>query len=347
MEYFDFTIKELDPDLRSEKCILDNFLCRQKIDLDKNIDYTCGVFDGDKIAATGSISGNTLRSIAVSCHYQGSGVINMLISHLVTKQYERGNRHLFIYTKPESAKSFTYFDFYEIERAASAVLMENKRNGLKEFCENLAKQKKDGKKVSGIVVNCNPFTKGHLYLIEKAAKESDVLHVFVVWEDRSAFPNEIRYGLVKKGTAHLKNVLVHKGENYIISSATFPSYFIKESTEIVKTHAELDLNIFSKHIAPALEINHRYVGVEPYCEVTNVYNETMKKILPEKGIRLVEVERRSSGNEVISASKVRTLLKEDNFAEIEKIVPATTLEYLKSEAAEPIITKLKNSKTRH
>ena len=63
-------------------------------------------------------------------------------------------------------------------------------------------------------MNCNPFTLGHRYLIEQASEKVDHLYVFVVEEDKSFFPFSDRIGLVKKGTADLKNITVKPSGKY-------------------------------------------------------------------------------------------------------------------------------------
>ncbi|MGE5630131.1 MAG: adenylyltransferase/cytidyltransferase family protein, partial [Caulobacteraceae bacterium] len=219
--------------------------------------------------------------------------------------------------------------------------------GIASYLHSIAEFKRDGAVVSSIVVNCNPFTLGHQYLIEKAASESDILHVFVVWEDKSSFPSSVRYELVKKGTAHLSNVVVHKGKNYVISNATFPSYFLKDYDEIVETHAHLDLNIFGKYIVPALGINRRYVGEEPYCKVTKAYNTIMKNVLPQYGVKVIEIPRLENENGAISASKVREIIKQGRLDDVCALVPKTTYEYLKSPEAENIIANIMQKTSRH
>ncbi len=47
------------------------------------------------------------------------------------------------------------------------------------------------KRIGGIVMNCNPFTLGHKYLVEYAAREMDYLYLFVVEEDLSFFLSQI------------------------------------------------------------------------------------------------------------------------------------------------------------
>ncbi|MGL5245262.1 MAG: [citrate (pro-3S)-lyase] ligase [Sarcina sp.] len=331
MEYLDFRkdIIENPRDMELKK--IDKFLRLQGLTFDFRVDYTTVLYDAGKIIATGSFKKNILKCIAVSEEYKGLNLTNKIVSELINEQFRRGYSHLFVYTKPKNIEIFKSLGFYEVERVMDkVVLLENIKNGIEKYCEKLIKESPiiQGQSIAAIVANCNPFTLGHKYLIEKAAKENDFVHVFVLWEDESAFSNEDRYRLVKEGTSHLKNVLIHKAKDYIISNVTFPSYFLKQISHAVKVHALLDVNIFSNYIAKALDIKKRYVGEEPFCEVTKTYNNIMKEILPSKGIEVVEVPRLSFQGEVVSASKIRTLLKEGRLKEIEKLVPPSTYNFL-------------------
>lgn len=331
-----------------EKAKVEEFLLSQGLQLEKDVEYTVALVEEDKIIGTGSLTGKVLKCIAIDPYYQGGGLANKIVTLLINEQYYRGNTHLFIFTKPSNVNMFRDMGFYEITRVRDAVsLLENESNGIKKFTEKLGQCKKQGKIISSIVMNCNPFTLGHQFLIEEASKNSDFVHIFLVWEEKSLFPREVRLQLVKEGTKHLSNVIIHKGEDYIISNSTFPSYFLKQSSDIVKIHALLDLNIFGSFIAPALGINRRYVGEEPYCPVTKTYNETMKTILPEFGLEVIEVPRRTLGSIPISASKVRELIKKEDFQSLENIVPSTTYKYLTSEEGKPIIEKIENADSRH
>jgi [citrate (pro-3S)-lyase] ligase len=266
----------------------------------------------------------------------------------MNEQYYRGYTDIFLYTKCNTAKFFDNTGFYEVVRIEDAVvLMENKSKGIEEYVQSLAKKRVQADKVASIVVNANPFTLGHQYLIEKVASENDVVHVFVVSEDASIIPFSVRYDLVKKGTSHLKNIVIHKAGNYIISSATFPSYFIKDGKAVVNTHAKLDLEIFKKYIVPALGINRRYVGEEPYCETTKKYNEIMKSTLEKEGIECRIIPRLQQEGKAISASRVRAYIKEGRIDEIKELVPNTTYEYFKSIEAAELINKIKNNTGRH
>lgn len=164
------------------------------------------------------------------------------------------------------------------------------------------------KSVGSAVMNCNPFTMGHKYLISKASNKVDLLFVFVVQEDKSYFPFLDRLLLVLKGTNEFENVVVIPGGNFIISNSTFPDYFGKDTAQDICIDASNDLEIFSKFIAPKLGIGTRFVGNEPFCAITNQYNQQMERILPEYGVKVVVLDRVKSGDIAISASRVRGLL---------------------------------------
>lgn len=316
-------------------------LKKEGIQRDGNLDYTCAMYDEDyNVIATGSCFGNTLRCFAVDSSHQGEGLLNQIISHLIEVQFERGNIQLFLYTKPESAKFFGDLGFHEIARVENKVVfMENRRTGFPNYLKNLRKKKQDGEKIAALVMNANPFTLGHQYLVEKAAAENDVVHLFIVSEDASLVPFAVRKKLVMEGTKHLKNIVYHDSGPYIISSATFPSYFLKDEANIIESHAKLDLAVFQR-IAAELGINRRYVGEEPHSQVTGIYNEVMKSELPKSGVECVVVPRKEMGGAVISASTVRQCIQRGDFDALSSLVPQSTLNYLCSKEAEVIVKKI-------
>lgn len=331
---------------RKANTAVERLLLKEGIRRDKNLDYTCAVYDEDyNVIATGSCFGNTLRCMAVSREHQGEGLMNEIVSHLVQYEYDRKIYHLFLYTKCDSAKFFGDLGFYEIVRIEDQIVfMENSRTGFSDYLEELAKTKTNGKKIAALVLNANPFTLGHQYLIEKAAGENDFLHVFIVSEDASLVPFEIRKKLIIDGTSHLKNLIYHDTGQYIISNATFPSYFQKDDSAVIESHANLDLSVFVK-IAEVLGINLRYVGEEPQSLVTGIYNRIMKEKLPEYGINCVIVPRKTDeeNGKVISASDVRQAIKNGNFETMKNLVPESTYKFFTSPEAESIIEKIKST----
>ena len=149
----------------------------------------------------------------------------------------------------------------------------------------------DTKECGSIVMNCNPFTKGHRYLIEYAAKQVDRLYIFVVKEDKSFFKYEDRFEMVKQGTSDLKNVVVVSSGKFIISSLTFPEYFMKDYVKEKNFDVSMDVETFCKYIAPPLQIKKRFAGEEPFDPVTLNYNENMRRILPKYGMEFCEIPR--------------------------------------------------------
>ena len=201
----------------------------------------------------------------------------------------------------------------------------------KEYIASLWKNKEvvEGT-IGSIVMNCNPFTLGHQYLIEKAAEQCSLLYLFVVEEDRSVFPYSERLELVRQGTAHLPNVKVLPSGEFIISNLTFPEYFQKGDLQDSVIDPSEDVELFGRYIAPALGITMRFVGEEPLDKVTLQYNETMQRILPNFGIDFQVIPRKEFDGQVISASLVRKFLGSQDFDSISKIVPSSTLEYLEN-----------------
>lgn len=176
-----------------------------------------------------------------------------------------------------------------------------------------------------IVMNCNPFTKGHRHLIETASESVERLYIFVVEEDKSFFKYNDRFEMVQKGTADLDNIVVVPSGKFIISAYTFPEYFMKDYVKEKNFDASLDLETFCKFIAPPLRITKRFAGEEPFDPVTKNYNDFMKKLLPSFGIEFHEIPRFAIDNErVINATAVRRLLKEKNLKELREYVPEST-----------------------
>ena len=308
---------------------INRFLQTHDLNFDELVEFSVAIYEDNNIIATGSFDGPVIKCLAVDPSYQGSALTNKVISKLMSEQFARGYHHLFIYTKPKNAQIFKELGFFEIMSIGDEVtLLENKPDGIGTFIDNLRNKRADGKTISALVMNCNPFTKGHEHLIEMASKNSDFVHVFIVEEDRSVFSFSDRLNLVKKGCSHLGNVSIHAGGPYIISAATFPSYFIKDKGQVDVAHATLDLSIFAKFIAPALNISRRFVGNEPICAVTAMYNTIMEEILPQHNIEVVVVERLEVHNKEISASRVRKHLEDKNFHELRTLVPDVTYRYL-------------------
>jgi [citrate (pro-3S)-lyase] ligase len=311
---------------------LRGFLEQNGLKYDEGIEYSVMLREENRIAASGSLDGPVLKCIAVSPDFQGSGAAAQIVTELVGEAARRGQYHLFIFTKPENEELFGSLGFFPISKNDTVLLMENKKEGIQNFVSSLQKDAPSpdakNKNLGAVVVNCNPFSWGHRYLITNAAKQCALLYVFVVAENKSAFPAEIRRNLVIAGTADLPNVRVHSTGPYLVSSATFPDYFMKDTVSPEQVNAGLDIAVFAEHFAKPLGINVRFVGTEPFDPVTLKYNRQMAEILPRYNIRLVEIPRLEIGGEAVSASRIRKLLREGNFEAVRELTPPAVMDYL-------------------
>jgi hypothetical protein len=344
-----YNVTRIYPSNRGAICAVKELLATEDLQLDKNIDYIAGIYDDNRLIATGSLYCNSLRCFAIDKNYQGEALLNTLLTHLVNVQYERGHYHLFIYTKTCSAKYFKQLGFYEIATIPGMLtFLENKPNAFKTYINKLKKETESQNSISkaniqgAIVMNANPFTLGHQYLIETAASQCDLLHLFIVSEDSSIVPYEVRKQLIQAGTNHIHNLVLHDSDSYMISNSTFPAYFQKDEQTVIQSQAELDIAIFSK-IADALHITKRFVGEEPFSSVTKIYNDIMIKTLQDNNIDVIVVKRKECNTVPISASAVRQLIKEKNIEGIRELVPQTTYNFFKSEAAHSVIKRIQET----
>lgn len=312
------------------------FLRKNDLKLGEEIIKYLTFSEEGEIVATGAIAeGGIIKCVAIDPKYRGEGLVLKLFTELTHLCFDLGYKDLFVYTKPENERIFKDCGCFKIESSSDVILMENSKTLLNNYCNDLKdiSKKIKGSKIGAIVLNADPFSLGHQFLIESAASLCDWLHVFVVKEDSAFFSYEDRFDLVKKGISHLKNVTLYEGSRYIISRATFPSYFLKSETVLDNNYAELDLKIFRHYIAPSLNITNRFVGTEPKSPITNKYNQEMKYWFEEAKmdypeIKVSIIERKTINNEPISASKVRELFKNKQFDELKKYVPKTTYDFL-------------------
>ncbi len=297
-----------------------------------------GVYDPDGLAAVAARSGYVLKMFAIRPDAQGGELLGLLIDELVRLGAAAGEEALLVYTKPEHASSFERFNFSVLVASRAAVLLEY-GDGLARYLDSYAALRSPGRN-GAIVVNGNPFTLGHLHLARSAAQRVERLHIFVVREDRSAFPFVARERLIREATAEIPNIVVLETSRYAISAATFPSYFLREIGERVRVQMEIDLRLFATRIAPPFGVRVRFAGEEPYCQTTAAYNQAMREVLPDLGVEFVEIPRAAVEGRFISATRVRELLAEGDLDAIAPLVPEPTWAYLRSEEGAAIARRL-------
>ncbi|MDR3515381.1 MAG: [citrate (pro-3S)-lyase] ligase [Azospirillaceae bacterium] len=289
-----------------------------------------------RLIACAGLEKNILKCTAIDPALRGESLGLKLLTEIVHLAHERGHSHLFLYTKPDNVDFFRSCGFYLLaEVPGSVALMENTPIGIRRYCDRLQTQRRAGKVIGSVVMNANPFTRGHRYLVECAAAACDWLHVFVVAEDASLFSYRDRFALVESGIRDIPRVTLHHGSEYTVSRATFSAYFFKDKGIVGDCCTAIDLLIFRNYIAPALGITHRFVGTEPFCPTTHKYNADMQHWLREDvtsapPIAVVEIRRCVHDAVPISASEVRRLLQAGDLARIRGLVPPATFALLEA-----------------
>lgn len=291
-----------------------------------DITETIGLYEDDKLIATGSYFENVLKYLAIDPDYQGGNTFNKLVSTLLNELATQNIFHVFVFTKPQYQASFKYLGFSVVAETEYSTLLETGDYSIDQYVNELPKV--NGQNISAIVMNANPFTLGHRYLIEQASKKSDAVYVFVVNQDASLFKTSERLELIKEGTADLDNVTVVSGGQYMVSFVTFPSYFIKSRSDVATYQTQLDAKVF-KRVAQALKITKRFVGTEPYSPTTEIYNQSMQQVLPPE-VELEILARKEIGQDIISATKVRQAIADNDLGRVQKYVPETTYKFIKN-----------------
>lgn len=348
-------IQTLNPTAPRQRQRIEAFLKRNGLRFDDMHYYAAITDDDGEMIAGGGLKGNVIKCVAVDDAHKGEAIANTLISHLIAHANEEGYSNVMLFTKPKNRQLFESLSFRLLAEAPEAVLMETGIGGINNTVEAL-KKIREGKTnlttspsqhhntttpqhlnpstpqplttttpLRGVVVmNCNPFTLGHRYLIEQAAKQVERLFVMVVREDCSLFAYAERKAMVEQGVTHLKNVTVIDGSEYAISQATFPTYFLKRLDDAADTQMLLDLDLFRRHIAPALGATVRFVGTEPTDRLTRRYNQLMHEVLAD----VRETARLEKKGNAVSASRVRKAMEQGDMSTIRQLVPPTTLPYI-------------------
>lgn len=325
--YFRHTLVAKHPERLSQIRYL---LADSGLGLDNDITLFVEAWSGSQLVGCAGLAANVIKCVAVNERLRGQNLSARLLGEVENAALERDYFHLFLCTRPCNRERFARCGFWPIAQSGNnAVLMENTPKGIERYCRSLVAKRQCGEKIGAVVMNANPFTLGHYHLVEQAAMQCDALHLFVVHEDASFFPFSSRLEMVRAGVSHLSNVTVHEGSQYIISRATFPAYFLKETDQVQQAWSEIDVLIFRNYIAPALNITHRFIGSEPFCDITRQYNKTLHDLLTSH-IEVVEIPRIKFTGIAISASEVRRLLKTQQFSRIREIVPESTFSHLET-----------------
>jgi len=330
MEPFErIDIQELPLRVPSFRRKVEGFLGSNGLRLEE-VDLYLAVLDAEgSILAGGGLSRDLIKCIAVSESARSMGLSVPLISRLISAASERGYTNVKVFTKPENRSVFESMGFRLLAEAPKAVLMENGR-GLEEYCRYLRGRRHGG---SGglVIMNANPFTWGHDALVEQASRMVDQVYVIPVKEDASRFPYAERLDMIRSHFGTCAEVL--DGSDYQISAATFPTYFLKDLSDAAETQMRLDIDLFGRHIAPALDVRRRFVGSEPSDPLTARYNGLLCELLPSYGIQVTVLPRFEMNGAPVSASRVRACLDEGSYRKACLLTPDGSHRYLKADLA--------------
>lgn len=337
-------ILQLHTSIPRQRARIEQFLAASGLRLDE-VDYYAALVDeaSGEIIAGGGLWRDIIKCVAVADGHQGEALANTIVSHLIARANAEGNHCVKLYTKPQNRQLFESLSFRLLAEAPQAILMETGIGGIGKYSQALRLISAERQAAAApsaasaasaasptlpqagvIVMNANPFTLGHRRLVEQAAAQVGTLYVLIVKEDCSVFSYVERKAMVTQGVADLPNVCVVDGSDYAVSKATFPTYFLKRLSDASDTQMLLDLDLFGRHIAPALGATVRFVGSEPTDALTCRYNELMQATLPD--VRVMQ--RYEVDGEPVSASRVRMALVKNNLSAAAPLVPPTTLPYL-------------------
>ena len=315
-------IKEayLKEELNNIKLFLEKF----SLKLDNDVTKTFYIEDNDKIIGTISCADYIIKSLAVEPSYQSENLAGKLVNEMINYFAVNGIYSYQVFTKPIYKHIFISLGFKEIVSTDKVIMLEggtgsidNELDKIKKQLDNRFAILDESSDLAALVINGNPLTIGHVHLIEQASINHQLVVVFIVEENKSEFSFQERLSMAYLATKRLGNVCVIPSTKYIVSSLTFPTYFLKGIDEVNKEHAFIDALIFKNYFMKKLFIKKRYVGAESSDKMIN-YNNTLKEVLKDS---LVEIPRLEENNNIVSASMVRKLLKEQKFEEALQYIP--------------------------
>ena len=294
--------------------------------LARGLTVLLGAVEGETLVGCAGRRENVIECAAVEPSAQGEGILAALVTRLVTDIRLLGYEGAFVFTKPETAPKFCSLGFCPVAETRDAALLYSRRNAVETWAAGLTPPS-GGLPRGCVVMNANPFTRGHRYLIERALDLCGGLYVLVVETEASRFSFPDRLRLVREGTADLNRLTVCGAGPFLISRATFPDYFLKRPGETARVHGELDAAVFAGRVAPALSVTARFLGSEPTDPLTAAYNGALLRTLPPAGISVTVLDRLRVNGAPVSAARVRALLDEGRWEALRPLVPESTFRF--------------------
>ena len=301
-----------------------DFLLRFSLKLDQDITKTFYMEDEDNIVGTISCANYIIKDLAVDPNYQSENVAGKLVNAMIMYFSQNEIYSYQVFTKPMYKNIFLSLGFKEIVSTDKVIMLEGGTSSINDELDKIKKQLDmrfavldETSDICALVINGNPLTTGHVHLIEYASSLHQMVVVFIVEENKSVFTFEERLSMAYLATKRLANVCVIPSTKYIVSSLTFPTYFLKDGNEVNEEHAKIDALIFKEYFMKKLFIKKRYLGEESNPKMIN-YNNTLKEILKDK---VVIIPRLCEDSQAVSASRVRSLIEQNKVDEALAYIP--------------------------
>lgn len=293
------------------------------------VDLTIVAWKQNKIIGVCSKKNNLIKNIAIADEYKGLNIANTMVTMVIKAIWQEDYKNIFVITKFENKKIFFDLNFkliYENEKISFLAVNDADYKSYKDYILNLEYKSK----TAFIILNANPMTLGHRYLIDQAAKENDLVYLIPVNEDSSFFTTTERIEIISENIKDINNVKLLNGTDYLISKNLFPSYFLQSDEDSIREQAMLDANLFCDFVSGKKNIC-RYVGDEPFSKTTNKYNLILNEVLNNKNITLKIIKRCEINEKPISASKVREAIFNKDLKTVKQMVSTKTFAIISNE----------------
>lgn len=293
-----------------------------------------GAFRGRRLVACGARAGRVLKMLVVHDEHRGKGLLAGVVTELMRRGLEASIDTYFILSRPCMAAVFQRLGFNELVATEHAALLEY-GHSLHQYLRKRGAIARPGEN-SAVVVSSDPFSLSQKALVERAAELGRTAYVLVPSDGRFLFSLQERLEMARRGVGPLDNAVVTDTGPYVLSSATFPAYFLDPSEEPDEVRMALDVDLFGRHIAPAFHVTTRVIGTRPTDPRHRRYNRILGQRLGRWGIRLEQIERTTSGADWVSTERVQRQFAQHGLDGIAALVPQSTLEYLRPRTAVPL-----------
>lgn len=256
---------------------------RLEIAWDMDVDFTVAIEKDERIIATGSRKGQFLQCLCVDPAAGDVALLAPVLTELAREAGREGRDHLLLYSPAENVPGFTRLGYHLLAATREVALLENLANGVGRFVAPFGKLRADGA-VAAVVIDGDPFTNRDRSLVETAADNCGLLHVFVSARESARFSDADRLRMARACTADLANVVVRPGGVYLHSPSAYPSYCIRDRSRVPMVNRELALTLFIERFAKPLGIALYFIDPEAAGFEARTDHRDVFDLFPKHGI---------------------------------------------------------------